>query len=285
MLDLPDVKRVRREDLEASERCDWNESGDESVDAKLYARLNAQIAQSLGLDVKAKPASHATDEPRQNVTADVNDSRKSATEEKSDVGNQDETVGEFEFRLFSSAAGAAPKVILDDHLAAQGEGGLVHQRPESYYLVTSVTSALRQEYACVAVSGEDVHERSQTRFWGCEVPWKVTKISSTRRGKARQRASNNDEPEGDEATGARKRKRPGKKTRIAQRNKERARKVTAEAVKMQQMEKEEHIKDKKKRLNRLKKLRKRAKEKEKKSAATTTGPDAEMVSSDGESDV
>ncbi|KND93950.1 hypothetical protein TOPH_01793 [Tolypocladium ophioglossoides CBS 100239] len=282
MFQLPEAKRVRREDLKGSDGSDWSDNG-EDIDADLQARLNARIARSLGLDAGGvEPLNWPAEESRpmtERLDAEPADNRDGAGETHSG-DNEDEDLGKFEFRLFSSAA-AAPKVVLENDKEAQGEGGLVAQRPTSYFLVTDIPAELKRQYEFAAVSGEDVLDRSCWRSWGLELPWKVTaKITTTRKAQPVYEGTETGRIE--EAPDATKRKRPGKKRRIALRTKERAKRAQEETVAKKQMDKEEHMKDKKKRLNRLKKLRKRAKDKEKKMAAKGEG--VEAAGSDADSD-
>ncbi|PNY27209.1 Uncharacterized protein TCAP_02863 [Tolypocladium capitatum] len=283
MFELPEAKRVRREDLEGADGSGWGDEGEDGIDADLQARLNAQIARSLGLDAGGvEPLHRPAEEPRpkaERPDAEVTDNRDGADGTRN-VDNQDEDPDEFEFRLFSSAA-AAPKVVLESNKEAQGEGGLVAQRPTSHFLVAHVPAELKRQYEFAAVSGEDVLHRSRSRSWGLELPWKVTaKITTTRKARPEDEATETGRIE--EAPDPAKRKRPGKKRRIALRTRERVKRAHEEAAAKKQMDKEEHLKDKKKRLNRLKKLRKRAKGKEKKMAAKGQGEEA--AGSDTDSD-
>lgn len=169
--------------------------------------------------------------------------------------NHDDTG--YEFRLFSTA-GPAPKVILEDDNAPRGEGGFVAPtRPLSYYQVTELSVKQKQRYLAAAVSGEDIFTRSKWRSWGLELPWKVTSATATRKLKPGETGVESAESSG-------KRKRPGKKSRIATRTKARAKAAADEAASKTQLDKEELLKEKKKRLNRFKTLRKRAKNKGKK---------------------
>jgi hypothetical protein len=196
-----------------------------------------------------------------------------------EVEEDDETGPlEYDFSLFGGTAAAQTKVILEDEDAPQGEGGLVNpRRPLSFYAVTNVPEEQKRQYSLAAVSGEDVVLRSSWRRWALEIPWKVTHIPAIRRGRS-------DASEGKkvaEEEGDVKRRRPGKKRRIALRAKQRSAKDKAEAAAAQKVEKEEHIKDKKKRMNRLKKLRKRAKNREQKQAnARAADEDGDRLSDD-----
>ncbi|KAL6855776.1 hypothetical protein J3F83DRAFT_456127 [Trichoderma novae-zelandiae] len=265
MFEVPDAKRVRREDLRASDESSW--SGSE-VDAELEARLNAQIAKSLGIDESAHrpPQPPVTlpvlEKPRTGRRAE--DERLSSDSESEpstpvddSTPNDDNGDGDegYAFRLFSTA-GPAPKVVLEDYDKVV-EGKILRGPPLSYYLATDVSPERKHQYEVAAVSGEDVIARSKVRHWGLELPWKVTTIKVTRKARPGEEA-NGAQTENEQQAG---RKRPGKKSRIAMRKKARARARAEEEAKKKMADKEEQIKEKKKRLNRLKKLRRRAQKK------------------------
>ncbi|KAF5025917.1 hypothetical protein F66182_2036 [Fusarium sp. NRRL 66182] len=270
MFEVPEAKRIRREDLIASDDDVESKSDDGVQDAELRARLNAQIARSLGLDDSYTNSS--SDIPRQG----------SHPEEQEELGGhdigdvepadaaEDDHEEEFAFRLFSKAP-PTQKVVLEDDAEPLGNGGLISGRPLSYYVATNVSAQRKQEYALTAISGDQVLTKSHDRAWGLELPWKVTKLTVTRT------VSLGDETEQEDADKGK--RRPGKKQRISLRKRAKV-KEEKKAVEAQKMaEKEEHIKDKKKRMNRLKKLRKRAKAREQKQG----GKGGEGEDSDGDS--
>ncbi|RGP62169.1 hypothetical protein FSPOR_9478 [Fusarium sporotrichioides] len=266
MFEVPQAKRVRREDLNASD----DGSDDGLQDAELRAKLHAQMVKSLGMDIDIGPVSPSS-------AKDSNsESTKRVEDDAMDVDHNEEPEEdheeEFVFRLFSKAP-ATQKVVLEEDTGPTGTGVFVRGRPLSYYMVTDIPAQQKQEYAMASISGDEVLARSHNRAWGLELPWKVTKLTVTRK------ASPNGKVQGDETRGKRK---PGKKQRISlrKRAKEREEKEVAEAKKM--ADKEEQIKDKKKRMNRLKKLRKRAKAKGQKQ--TSKGEeDGQSDDSDGDS--
>lgn len=252
--------RVRREDLYDDSH--KNASDDDAGDSELEARLNAQIAKSLGLEKRHEsPAAIHSDTVMQDGEG---------LEEGGSDRVDDTAENEFEFRLFSTS-GPAPKVTLEDD-DAQGDGALVNPRPESHYLVRKAAPAQKKQYEYAAISGDAILEQSRVRWRGLELPWKVTTITVERRAKPGDSTPSSLGEEDDEAS---KRRRPGKKQRIGLRIKERAEKERQEAASKKLVDKEEQVKDKKKRLNRLKKLRKRTKEKEKKQAARGEGGQAD----------
>ncbi|KAM0435200.1 hypothetical protein ACHAPT_003290 [Fusarium lateritium] len=272
MFDLPQAKRVRREDLNASDDGAGCESDDGIQDAELRARLNAQIARSLGLgDSYVQPvADLATGDSHLAGPKGSGDEEAGASGFPDETGEDAEE--EFAFRLFSSAP-AAQKVVLEEDVEPTGDGGFVGGRPLSYYVVTNVPTRQKQEYAFAAVSGDQVLERSHDRAWGLELPWKVTSITVTRKARPGEKA--------EDGAGKSKR-RPGKKQRISLRKRSKAREEKKAAEVQRLTEKEEHIKDKKKRMNRLKKLRKRAKAREQKQGAKGDGGDSDDDSAGSE---
>lgn len=205
------------------------------------------VTDSQPRDVAAAQSHFAEGSPRANLTGG-----KGSTEDQAE--EEDAADEEFAFRLFSTAK-PTQKVVLEEDVEPQGEGGLVGPgRPLSYYVVTNLSAKERLEYDFAAVSGDEILARSKTRSWGMEMPWKVTTIRVTRKAR----------PEDTKAKDEAKRRRPGKKQRISLRKKAKVKEEKQQAAAQKLIEKEEHIKDKKKRMNRLKKLRRRAKDKEKK---------------------
>ncbi|RDA84365.1 hypothetical protein CP532_2604 [Ophiocordyceps camponoti-leonardi (nom. inval.)] len=259
MFELPEAKRVRREDLEASDGI--SHISDDDTNAALRASLQAQLEKSLRFDLgDAKPTTNKVrgEEATLQAPRDLN--------EGGDDG------GEFDFRLFSTA-GSVPKVVLDADSELPGDGDIVAKRPPTHYLA-SIPEELRKEYEVASVSGEDVLARSRCRSWGLELPWKVITITTI--SKAGLKSGLTMESAAD--AGAGKRKRPGKKTRIALRKRERVARERHDLKAKQEVEKAEHLKNKKTKLNRTKKLRRRAKDKEKKLATVNAAPGSDVVS-------
>lgn len=233
----------------------------------MRAKLNERLSELLGLDLVT--AASAAEQPQQLAHDAGADQDEDKLEEE-----------EFEFRLFStSSKTAAPaKVVLtasDDEDAAPGDGVFtVPERPLSYYVAGEPTPEQLHMFRQSALAGDDIVLGARKRAWGLERPWRIMRIgglakpvqgSSSAKGStgkvylmATLPMSNEDEKE--------KRKRPGKKRRIATRIKAKAEKEKREAADKQKMTKEEHLQEKKKRLNREKKLKRRAKEREQKLA-------------------
>jgi hypothetical protein len=265
---------VRRAELFGSETASQDGDADDAYDDELRATLEAQIAKSLGFVEPTVSLQQEAPTERHKKVANHQGSDSNSTREASsspgpaadgaDGADGVDDAGEqgYMFRLFSTST-AVPKVVLEDEdEELKGDGGLVQPRPISYYWVKDVPEKLRQQYEFAAVSGDEVLARSTKRYYGHELPWKVTTITVTKKvkGTGDQKAADEKDASGS------KRKRPGKKRRITVRTKERAKKAKEEAAAKQNLEKEEHVKEKKKRLNRLKKMRKRAKAREKKTA-------------------
>ncbi|KAK4452291.1 hypothetical protein QBC34DRAFT_398294 [Podospora aff. communis PSN243] len=246
MFEVPDAKRVRREDLfdSASGRESSPDEENDSSAALLRAKLNAQLSNLLAVNIDAGPGEDE-DVPM-----------------GEDGANEQPPEEEFEFRLFSTS-GPSQKIVL----AAEGEkheGPALSQRPISFYVRGELTPEELEKFKAAAVSSADVIAEARKRAWGLEVPWRVTKIVvSTGRNQGRAGPRSAVAPGLAVADGELgKRKRPGKKRRIKLRKEEKAKQEDEK----KKMTKEEHLKEKKKRLNREKKIKRRQKEKEKKAA-------------------
>ncbi|KAG6302115.1 hypothetical protein E4U09_003790 [Claviceps aff. purpurea] len=274
MFDLPDAKRVRREDLDGSTAQSWSDGVNETIDTALEARLNAHIAKSLGLD-SPQDTSQAALRPQ--ISPPLPRVQSAAQDDEP----RDNDAGEFEFRLFFSRLPA--KVTLEDDSAPPQEGGLAHPRPQSFYLANHISPALQNEYRFAAVSGEDVLLQSHRPSWGMAYPWKVTRIVVTRKAKGKSgststRVDADADADADMEGQRRQKKRSGKKKRIAERKEMQALKEKNQMETKRALDKEEQLKEKKKRLNRIKKLRKRAKNKEMKTGEKRDDGESESES-------
>ncbi|ROW06022.1 hypothetical protein VMCG_04639 [Cytospora schulzeri] len=267
MFEIPNAKRVRRDELYDSSSDAESNSHNGTEDAELRARFNEQLSNLLGLELSAP-------EPASGHKADPDDAQRHDVTEEHEEKHEEE----FEFRLFStSSKTAAPaRVVLSnsDDEGEQGEGAfVVPTRPVIYYMAGEPTPEQREGYEHAAVTGEDIVAGAGKRAWGLERPWRVVKITMST-GKSANGPSNivkstsAAKEQGDEGA---KRKRPGKKRRIAMRIKSKAEKAQED----QKMSKEEHLKEKKKRLNREKKLKRKAKEKQQRLAAKANGEGGE----------
>lgn len=274
--------RVRREELVGESDVESEDSNGE--DEAIRARLEAQMAQSLGLaDITvdrappvsaSKPPSGAAREASREASSD-DDMDDAASDDQSDGGEGDGRE-EYEFNLFGGVTGAPTKVVLEDDSKPRGDGALESRHPRAFYLAEKLSDEERRKLLFAAVSGEQVLERSRQRWWGMEYPWRVTHITTVTKTAPDGTTQTKAAPDEDEAR--KMKRRPGKKTRIAQRMRERKKKEKAEQAERKAREKkeeaekkakekEEQVKDKKARMNRLKKLRKRAKNREQKAVA------------------
>ncbi|KAM7204339.1 Fungal protein of unknown function (DUF2011) domain containing protein [Rhypophila sp. PSN 637] len=246
MFELPDAKRVRREDLFDTEST-RHSSPEEDEKAEIQAKLRAKLSNIL--------------------TVDFDQDQQQPEDETDPNGPQEETKPaepEFEFRLFST--GPTQKVVL---APAENEkpgeydensGGIVEPRPLSYYIRGELSPEQREQFASAAIDASEILKGARQRAWGLELPWRVVKItvsSSDKKG--------DDKPAVVVGSGKTKggKKKLNKRGRIASRIKHKA----ALELEKAKMTKEEHLKEKKKRLNREKKLKRRQKEREKKLAA------------------
>ncbi|KAB5563365.1 hypothetical protein GE09DRAFT_1219923 [Coniochaeta sp. 2T2.1] len=258
MFEEPQAKRVRRNELYSFDAEEDVASHGQERDAAVRAKLNERLSRMFSLDIAPTvPGDHESDEELPD-----------APEE-----GQDEDEPSFEFRLFSTTTGSAQKIMVED--PDEGDGAVLSLRPQSFYLKEDFTREELERFREVAVEYDDIVHGAQQRAWGLEVPWRVTKITLTT---GKMTTSTLHKGTGSEVTSEDpgKRKRPGKKRRIALRIKEKERKQKEEERKAreeeaakQRLTKEEHLREKKKRLNREKKLKRRQKEKDKKLAGKT----------------
>ncbi|KAL6238824.1 hypothetical protein BDW75DRAFT_237020 [Aspergillus navahoensis] len=292
MFDLPDAKRVRRDDLLSRTSSSPSPSPPpESLIPDAQKRLSTLL--NFDLNIPAAP------EPETQETKD----------------NEDEEQ-EFEFRLFSSAPAPASKPFGADQngsghsttvpapsaqklrirlrsptptASGTGEGGFVNPfRGWSYYFSTPRLLAgtgtegdedagialKRKQFEDVAVSGEDMVKLSEVPWPGCHLPWRVirlkreqTKLPNEKKSTVKPALATTyiaGAPERVPLT----RKKPGKKRRIQLRKKaaatERAKETEAE---------------KRNRKNREKKIKRRQKAREAKAAAAAArgGDGAESI--------
>ncbi|KAI0024496.1 hypothetical protein F4780DRAFT_725624, partial [Xylariomycetidae sp. FL0641] len=257
MFELPNAKRVRREDLYDAES-DAESSGNDELDSSIREKLNAQLSGLLDISFAADDDGPAPKQETQQITGQ-NDGPEDVGD---DAGPPEEEA--FMFRLFRDEDLSHTVVIApQDGPEQKGDGGfVVPKRPQSYYLATEPSPELIEQFRQAAVSAGYLLADSKKRRWGLEKPWKVTAIPAGD-DKSQQLGITGKQS----ADSTEKKKRPGKKRRIILRVREKAKKEQAEKAKQQLVDKEQHLKDKKARLNRERKLKRRAKEREKKQAA------------------
>ncbi|KAK3299309.1 uncharacterized protein B0H64DRAFT_422801 [Chaetomium fimeti] len=215
MFEIPDAKRVRREDLyDSSSERHSSPEGDDAAAAELRAKLNARLSSLLSLDLgvpaataPAAAAAAAAAAPAQAPTPATTNPADGDSDSEDDGSNNEQqptppqptdpvitATGEeeFEFRLFatppttpySSAAAAAPpppppKVVLEDESEVRYEGPALSQRPLSHHLRGELSAQEREQFRLAAVAGGEVRAWAARRAWGLEVPWRVTKVVET----------------------------------------------------------------------------------------------------------
>ncbi|KAI0885127.1 uncharacterized protein GGS22DRAFT_200186 [Annulohypoxylon maeteangense] len=256
MLEVPDAKRVRREDLYESNSEDESMQ-DDQLDSTLRGKLNAQLSGLLGLNLEADgddiaqiPPGSRIKNAADDLVGDDEDAQKSGEEA-------------FTFRLFRNEEPSHKVVLESQDIGTEkaGEGAFVVQkRPISYYLASEPPPELANEFRVASVSADYLLQDAKKRRWGLEKPWKVTTITITTNKKT---AAPSGSTSSNGATGiGKQKKRPGKKRRIILRVRQKAKKELEENAKKQLVDKEQHLKEKKQRLNKQKKLKRRAKARE-----------------------
>ncbi|KAK8058310.1 hypothetical protein PG994_008758 [Apiospora phragmitis] len=266
MFDIPEAKRVRREDLYSSappsdDDGDDLMSQDGQVDTELRERLRAQLAGLLDLDIlspSSLPAPGAADTPAQ----------KSGTAVASDEGANNPPTGT-DGELLASDANNPDEVALTFRLFRDEEPShtvVIKQGDEtqSYYLADTPDQETMAQFKFAAMSTEYLMANAKQRKWGLEKPWRVTKITVA--ADKIPKTLPDVDGVGDTTMGESKRTRPGKKRRVLLRTRDKAKREKEEAVKKKLADKEEHLKEKRKRLNKAKKLKRREKRRSAKGA-------------------
>ncbi|TID19891.1 Efflux pump [Venturia nashicola] len=246
MFDVPDAKRVRRDELYTH-----SPSPSSSPDPS----LGQAFLKSLGGDFTETFA----------ATAHLGGGRPQSEE--------------LEFRLFARPSTSTEKTTTRIRIESPSRdnrpAGLVHpERPREHYFRDGLSPEAERRLKITAVSGEDVLAQSHTKWPGCSLPWRVTTILA--RGRPIQHHSVQSDT-------VKRKTRKGKKTRIAIRKKAveaRERKATAEVG---AAEKELAERMKRAKRNRDKKLKKRERDKAKKTAVRAAGKDVAESSDDAES--
>ncbi|KAL9580135.1 MAG: hypothetical protein Q9212_004670 [Teloschistes hypoglaucus] len=232
MWDPHETKSVRRSDLRSS-----SSSPDSALsDGEAAIRWRRQLDQIYEVEV-TEPICAAIDEPPE----DTYDFKLfSASKPKNDAG--------------ATTATLLPKVVLRSPEPESGEPGFVRpRRPEGYYFTGARSREEQEQYSDVAIEGGDIVKQSQLKWPGWELPWRVTTIKVNSRKRVPEAAT---QPEpGDSG----KRKRMGKKRRIAIRVKLQTHKKKEESTKRTEVEKEVLEREKRSRRNREKKIKRREK--------------------------
>ncbi|KAJ8068756.1 hypothetical protein OCU04_002452 [Sclerotinia nivalis] len=265
MFDLPDAKRVRRSDLYIRSPTSSPEPSS-PIDPDASARFQEQLASLYGT---VSPQPYATESALKSKLS--NDAPHSPRPD--DDQDHEE---EFDFRLFSNDKEG--KVILKEEIADEGVF-IVKERNKSYYFTGPNEGKRKEEYAILAVSGENVLRGRDQRYWGWEVPWRVKVMKVGIDGQ--KMVGNNGLGISNNSNGAKRRK-LGKKMRIIVRERRRKSQAQEEVMTKEKESKEEAERERRARKNREKKVKRKAKEKALKAAAggiDHTGPGV-----DGEND-
>lgn len=128
---------------------------------------------------------------------------------------------EIEFRLFAPSTKADKsgicRIRIKSPVVDDRPPGLVNpERPKSHYFRNSVSPEAQQQLQFAAVSGADVLARSIIPCPGCRLPWRVTTISS---GEIELPETSSESIGEGQLTKKSPKKRKGKKSRIAIRQK------------------------------------------------------------------
>ncbi|KAI4276751.1 MAG: hypothetical protein LQ337_002277 [Flavoplaca oasis] len=180
----------------------------------------------------------------------------------------------YEFQLFSQrsrpstiSAPQPSKVLLRSPSPEAKEPGFVRPaRSQNFYLTGPVTTEARKRFQEAAIEGQHVMRQSQTMWPGSWVPWRLNTFTLP----AYKRV--NTHPRLLETSRGGKRKRPGKKRRLAVRTKIQTRKKREEVVRLAEADKAAFHAEKRSRRNREKQLKRREKARnQKKAQAEVTG--------------
>ncbi|KAI4168471.1 MAG: hypothetical protein LQ343_006358 [Gyalolechia ehrenbergii] len=166
----------------------------------------------------------------------------------------------YEFRLFSTKPGKPQasrdqpsKVRIWSPEPVTREPGFVHPRRPEVYNFSGPGEIARSQYEAAAIEGEDILKEARVKWPGFELPWRVTTLTTDRS----KRSTGVTAIAPAEVTG--KRKRSGKKRRIAIRIRTQAQRGKEEALREEEAYKEQFEKERRNRRNREKKVKKREK--------------------------
>ncbi|KAI9890904.1 MAG: hypothetical protein M1814_003543 [Vezdaea aestivalis] len=242
--DLPDAKRVRREDLGDSPPLNSSSPSLDGIDTSL---LQSQLATHFG-DVH-NPLPHEQSKTQSYGAA-------TAVEE-------DEQPGELvEFRLFASGKPTKLTAKEDEDLENASRGLLAPRSSDWYLWGNARAEQVAREASNIAISGETINFLGKLKCKGLELSWRVITITLPGPREGRPKL-NSGELVSDSKALPRQPRKPGKKRRIA------IRKAAFEsrAVSAKKEEKQTLSRQKKIRRNREKKVKKKAREKAKKAGA------------------
>lgn len=246
------LRSVRREDLlSRSTSSSPSSSPDPELAAAYHARLESIYGPANvhgGYTEGVKPIVKSSDEGQ-------------ARGERED----EEEHEEFAFRLFGGEDERRIVIREED----QGPGAFLRGGDLRVFIIDKAQGERREEIESMAVSGEEVLRRRGERAWGFEVPWRVVVVREARRRGKKEPCEDRDGLE--RGDGDEKRKRMGKKKRIASRVKTRREEEEREKREREEKEKEERRKEKRVRRNKEKKVKRKMKEKAEKAKKSGVG--------------
>ncbi|KAI4225149.1 MAG: hypothetical protein L6R36_004131 [Xanthoria steineri] len=167
----------------------------------------------------------------------------------------------YEFQLFSQRSRPStastpqlPRVQLRSPTPEVKEPGFVRPaRSQDFYFTGAVTTEAQRRFRDVAIEGERVIRESQTVWPGSQLHWRLTTLTFPSHKQVSPGSNLLDTAQ------VEKRKRPGKKRRIATRTKAQARRKREEILQTAEAEKAAFLMEKRSRRNREKKLKRREK--------------------------
>ena len=174
---------------------------------------------------------------------------------------------ELEFRLFapSTAKKSVSRIRVKSPDPTDKPPGLViPHRPHSYYFADEPNAEAKARLASAAISGSEVRSRAGTSWPGCSLSWRVVNITTS--GKVLASLNKHMAAESSEHV-PQKRRRKGKKARIAIRKKVAAEKERLQKEAMRKEDKEIQEKIKRAKRNREKKIKQRERNRRKKAEA------------------
>ena len=157
----------------------------------------------------------------------------------------------------------------------QAPGFVTPERPRSYYFHDSESNEEQISRSQVAVSGQDVVARSKSAWPGCAMPWRVAVVDAS--GRHISRLSSHDVVDNVNSAQQKRRRRAGKKRRIAIRTKLAAAKAVMAEAQKEAVEKEAAEREKRTRRNREKKIKKKERDKTKKAAVAEAASESALA--------
>ena len=209
-----------------------------------------------------------------------------SSEKRAEISELEEQIDDkIEFRLFSSATSKEPIKLSRLRVSSPTDEKRLPAfvkpfRPLEYYLGLPPTQEELRRFQAIALSGPDVVKLSQLPWPGCSMPWKVRTIASSKSAQRMLRdfRSSRSAKFSSTAKGGHemRKKRPGKKVRIAQRKQQNpkrkhARVIGTAGLESQKQETEEE-RQKRTARNREKKQKRKVRDKARKEASKMSLP-------------